>query len=313
MNLSQPVKLSRKRDLGDLIQDSLAFIAQNWRPLFMAALTYLGPLYLIVGMFSGLFQARLGIDFNNPQALVDLFSDPVAMQEFSQRVIGWEFAGMTGVAIFGYVMTVVVINVFMILYKQLGSTVPTPAQLQENTLRSYLPVFGRLIGLMFIVGLIYIVGAFIAGMGMAFLPVVGGFLFIGLVVLMVYLMVALCFVLLITMNEDIGLMQAISRSFSLIKGHWWQTFGLIIVFYLLLMIATWLVQIPVSTVSYLGEGSSLIENKWYLIISGSIVSFLSGLLQVVYMVPINLQYFSLLKEDDTEGNSHLIDQIGTNT
>ena len=50
----------------------------------------------------------------------------------------------------------------------------------------------------------------------------------------IYLAVATIFVFLIIIYENKSATESISRSFEIIKGKWWQTFGLILVFGLII-------------------------------------------------------------------------------
>lgn len=52
--------------------------------------------------------------------------------------------------------------------------------------------------------------------------------------------------------EDAGVLQALSRSASLVKGHWWRTFGVVLLMMLVTQLAISLITTPISFVAMWG-------------------------------------------------------------
>ncbi len=71
----------------------------------------------------------------------------------------------------------------------------------------------------------------------------------------IYLAISLTFVFFIITYEELPVGAAISRSFKVIKGHWWMTFGVIMVFGMLIGFASYIFMIPAYFVGIIAATS----------------------------------------------------------
>ena len=113
-------------------------------------------------------------------------------------------------------------------------------------------------------------------------PILLSFILIGIPILF-FLVVRLYFVLQAVMLEDLGTADSISRSWRLVEGFWWRTFGIGAVFILLVFAATIAGSLLTIPLSALGGG-----------ILSSIVSALIGALVAPFMhIGATLVYLDL--------------------
>ena len=127
-----------------------------------------------------------------------------------------------------------------------------------------------------------------------------GFIF---AIALIYVVVPISFSPFIFIRERTGVLEAIRKSFVLIKGFWWQTLGIIIVIDLIMAFAAYALQIPTLIVLSAqglhsnGDFSSFQFNPLYLIFN-TIGSTGSILLRSIGYMAIILQYYNLLERKE---------------
>lgn len=97
----------------------------------------------------------------------------------------------------------------------------TVASVLRETLARYVPLLG-LIGLVFVFAIVWVI-AFVVGLVLLVLP--------GLAVLClgVYLAVRWTLTVAAMMAEDVGPIRGLGRSWNLVRGQWWRTFGILLI------------------------------------------------------------------------------------
>lgn len=115
-----------------------------------------------------------------------------------------------------------------------------------------------------------------------FSPLLGGLLIYGLAVVLlsvtvlgipvaIYLAINWAFFSQVVLIERLGVMMSFARSRELVRGFWWRTLGIAVLWQLLILIVTLVLSIPVYLLSFASQGASgsepgvaflLIENIW---------------------------------------------------
>ncbi len=97
----------------------------------------------------------------------------------------------------------------------------TVASVLRETLARYLPLLG-LIGLVFVFAIVWVI-AFVVGLVLLVLPGLAVFC------LGAYLAVRWTLTVAAMMAEDVGPIRGLGRSWNLVRGQWWRTFGILLI------------------------------------------------------------------------------------
>ncbi len=146
------------------------------------------------------------------------------------------------------VVALATINCYIVLYGEKRSNKITVNEVWDRVRQTFFMYLGTaiMLGIMLIVAY-FIVIMFIVAMGAASpaLAVLGGFV---LVPAFFYLIISLSLTFIIRSYEPVGVFEAFMRSFNLISGKWWSTFGLIMVLSLIVSVLSYIPIIPLYVV-----------------------------------------------------------------
>ncbi|ARK13422.1 hypothetical protein A6C57_25495 [Fibrella sp. ES10-3-2-2] len=276
------IQFEQRRDFGEKINATFTYVTEQIRGLGLALLYIVGPLALVGGVISGLGQAELMADagsINTPDKLMDfygaLFSGP--------RLVGMVFQ------LLAYVLTSLVTFSYIRLYREQLKDGPVEVGAVWTEVQRYIGA-----GVM-----LSIASTFIIGFASALLLLPG-----------IYVTVALTLApaILVFERQDVG--QAFSRSFKLISGHWWETFGLWIIMWIIISILSMVFTLPAAIVGMLFGAGVLKDVAVLTAVFTAIASVGGAVLQGVTATATAFQYFSLVEEKEGTGLSSQIDSIG---
>ncbi len=306
------IEFQRTRDFSNKLNATFTFVRQNFKGLFRSMLYIAGPPVLVASL---LLSSFVGDFF---KLVMGAGRDPEAFQNFFLTVSFWIQAALMFVfVIVSYVAVIATTNCYMILYAEKRT-----ADLEVNdvwekvreTLGMYLAttlLFGLVTVLMYLFMLIPIV----------LLGNISGFLiFFGVIFLIVgvfYVFIGASLIYPIRAFEKKGFFEALARSFYLIRGKWWSTFGLLMILSLLVGIISYVFSIPASIlqgVSMLhqvkpdafNESSGITESIVFIL---NALAYITQLL--LYLLPnvgLAFQYFNLVEMKEAKG---LMGQINT--
>jgi hypothetical protein len=213
------VQFNKKRDLGTMLSDAIKFLSIEWKPFFFTIFkTAIIPVIVAIcamiyyllsftQLFGGFTQSG---EYNS--AFDFNFSElflPIAAFLVSFIVA----YALMSVSALSYIKSYI-INKGVVNFEEVSATT------KEN--------FGAYVGL-FILNMLIIV----FGMLFCFLPGI---------YLAIVLSLSIC--LLIFQNKSVT--DAIGDSFNFIKGHWWETFGILIVVQIIIGIISAIVGLPAN-------------------------------------------------------------------
>ena len=205
------------RKFADVFNELIRMLGLVWRPLLMPALVT----SVVVAIASYLVLTASGtLDF-----FEITFTDPEALENFTdQQLIDlfWDLA--QAVVLLTAVSAVVYGYLYLVTARSVGE-----ATASKSTGRSIVAVAAG--GL-----LAYVVATFLVGIG-TFV----GFLF--LIVPGIWFANMMSMVAPVIAIEAMGPVGAIRRSFQLVQGHWWETFGFLLIIGLIGGTAAQLVQL----------------------------------------------------------------------
>ncbi|MCF8230881.1 MAG: hypothetical protein K9J27_01735 [Bacteroidales bacterium] len=275
----QPLPLRKHRDLGDTISATFEFIRYNFKNLLKIILFFAGPWYLASAILSSFFYSNIG-----NMAYVD--------GQFSWLNLLSGF--LSGVAT---LVAILSIYSYIRLYLEYGYD---NSKISLSTVKSYmLQNLGSFIGAGLLITLIMIVGFFL------------------LVLPGIYFGIALSVTLVALMIEDLGVGDAISRSWNLIKGNWWVTFGLILLLIIIQAIIVYAVIMPFgalfgfSIFSIAQEQTVTNAHIAISILFALVNAFVSLLAQMIPTVGIAMHYFSIVEKKEGAGLREQIENMGS--
>ena len=266
-------QFNQERTVGEVIQGTFTFISQEFRGLFKLLLKYAVPIFIL----SSITQYMV---LNNT---MEAAQDP--MGSFSGLFSGWYFINLI-VNIAGHVVTISII--FAYIYQYI-----------KNDPQIFMPRFKDLIPN-------YLAAGIVTGI----LGMIGFFL---LIIPGIYLAIVFTMIAPIIAFRGMRLSQALSESFSFIKGFWWPTFGLMILLAILVIIISLALSIPLMLAGmYTFFTPMLFENgsiPVFYTVWNTIVNILMSLIYVVFYIAIAVQFFSIQERKHAPTLSDKIDQI----
>ena len=288
--MSTNIELAKPRDFGEIISDTFQFVRQNFKPLLKYFFIFCGFFLLASTVLNVLVQVK-ALSFMSNINTYDFQEDKVS-SVFSMLSVYL-------LLIFFMILTQVSINVmalcYMTIYKQKQNITPTTEEMWGYFKFYFLKIFGSSL----LLSILIVLGAFFC-----LLPGI-------------YLAIVFALVPPIMIVENTSFGYAFNRCFSLIKNNWWQTFGTLIVVYIIIYVCSMVVTVP-SMIFGAGSVFLHIKEKTPLTLPVSIITSISqSFIHVLYIlltVAVGLCYFNLTESKEGTHMMERINQFGnTNT
>jgi hypothetical protein len=314
MQTFRPINLHQTRDFSRKMNATFEFVRQNFKSLGKAILLIAGPPVLLASLLMGsFFQDFMTAAFNAGRGGSDGFELFTAPSFWLQIVLMMVFIIVSTVA------TIATVNNYIVLYDQKQSNQIEMSEIWDRVRSTFWMYLGTAIQLTIIFIIFYVamimmmvfVGA--GSVGIGFL------LFFVVLTAMVYLFFGSALVFIIRTYERVSFVEAFSRSFRLVYGKWWSTFGLIIVLYIIVVAVSYIFLIPFYIIMFVTalhnvspeNMSSATQNV------GVVTTVLMTLYYLVQMlmyalpnIGIAFQYFNLVERKEARGLMNDINSIG---
>lgn len=282
------VEFSRTRDFGEIVNDSINFVKQNFKALF-TPLLYISLIFILASMATGiLIQVKtIGLLGAERAGTLGVFGGSAFLAGF-----GINYALYLLFYFISYTVVQLVTLCFIDLYKKNGNVAPS----KEEVWSACKAHFWRFTLASLLLSIIVVIATMLC-----ILPGI-------------YLFPIASLVYVIIIIDDAPFDQAFTRAFTLIKDHWWKTFGALFIVWLIAYFSVGLVALPGTLMTMsgflLGESSSLS-------LTGAILNVvIQSFGMLVYSLPTittALCYFSLSEEKEGTGLMGRIENLGTNT
>lgn len=275
------IPLYQQRDFGEKINATFTYAGQQFRSLGIALLYISGPVALLAGITGGIYQSNLlkvvRVNPDNPFAAFENIFSPTYLL-------------MSVFAVLSRVLVSLTVYAHLKVYsRNQGGPVPIGEVWQEVQAALW-----QSLGFSLISGLLIVVG------------------FLFLIVPGVYISVPLSLGLAVIAFEGVGLMEAISRCFTLIQNKWWSTLGLIFVMILIVAITGLAFSLPAGVLTILKTMRVAPELPEFVPIAAQTIAMVGGtLLSALVALAVGFQYFNLVERQEGTGLLSAIDQIGT--
>lgn len=226
------------RPFGQVLNDAVAALMSNWKPLFTTSLMVFIPSSLLTVLIlsqTGAMEVLVAV-LNDPGYLNSLPPDEVA------RLVR---PLVTAMVLTGLVQAIATILMYLVSHRltiaRLTGREIRPSEARTHALRRFFPALLSLaIALAVIFGAIFV--------GLSLWSVIGDLSFAGLLVLAVALTPAVWFAVSVSMItpvtsvEPVGPARVLLRSMQLVRGRWGVTFGFLLLVALLGSVASLMIQ-----------------------------------------------------------------------
>lgn len=280
----QDIKISQRRDFSDVVNVTFKFIRQEFKPFFGTIATYsiipiIGSSVLAVFYTTDTFQLYF-------QGLVDSNSS-IAPPNFGM------YGLMMLVSMLSYLIVMGMTYEYLQLYHERGKGNFTRADVASAFAKDFFVFIG------------YFIIVYLA-------IVVGGVFFI---IPGIYLGVVLSLIFMVKVSERKSFSESWSRCFELIKGNWWNTFGLLFILTIITMIVSSLFSMPTMIYSFvkgltIAQGGEGEFDKKVMIVFSLLSTFATIMSYSVIYLGIGFQYFSLASSNSNQSILDRINRIG---
>lgn len=269
--------LQKYRDLGAILSDSFAYIRVHYKSLGKGLLLFVLPFYLISGVLVGnAYTSIFTAAFDNPQAV----ENSLVGGDFWLGILLLFFATAS-------LFTVTLKHVQLSLH---SGNIETMDLLED---------FGR--NLFSLIGL-YILLIFAVGISFLFLIIPG-----------IYVGIKLFISPAVAILEERNAFDAIARSWDLVQGHWWFTFAVYLVMYLITTFMSYVLIIPFSIIvgfmSATGLETSNSDLGTAMGIFYGLLIVVASLFTVLLLIAMSLHYFNLVERKEGKGLRSQIEQL----
>ncbi len=290
----QKPQLYKIRDFGAKINATIEYIRGNILNLLKVVLLIVVPLGLLMGiLFSGMFAKIFQASVNPP------ISDTE----------GITFMADLGVNYLLMMLLSMVVTAFLVgsvytymLWDTQSEVPPSPLEVMKKAAVK----IPQLIGLMILIGLV-------SGIGFMLFILPG-----------IYLAVTLSLAFPILVFEDLGIGKSFGKSFKLIKGKWWSTFGLLLTTGIIASIISYVFSIPFY-IGFLGDTFTSMDpsstgdpsavpdsfSKWYVAAGWGFMMIGTYITYLIPLIALSFQYFNLSERVEGRGIRNQIDEFET--
>lgn len=282
------IQFKKERDLGAIINDSFTFLRENWKSYGNAVLKIVGPFILIgaaLVVFAMLSYASLIGDGTNPEGILGNLD----------AIFGYAIGAMVAS---GLVYTLVAeVSLYYIKSYIENGGVANFEEIKSNTFQNIWKFLG--FGVLSI--LMIIVGYFLC-----FFPA----MYLGVVL-------TLGFPILVFEGRDVT--DAISYCFDVVKGEWWNTFGVLIVVGIIVFVLGFIFDLPSMIYDMISEGvitdtegnqsNNIFSDPVYVVVQ-LIGVFGRYIFYSISFIASAFIYFDLNEQKNATGMNERIDNLG---
>lgn len=273
--------LRQKRDLGEILSATFSFIRLHFKYLFKNILIIAVPIMLLSSYSIYLFYDNMFKNINQ-----NYKPNPLGMMEnmlFMMLAVGF---------------AVLILNAVVVEYFRLSLEYDRKEIVPRLIIDGLKKRILRYLGMSILMLLMILIGSL-------FFIIPG-----------IYLGVALSLVFFIIGIENTDIGDAISRTFTLIKGYWWRSFGLYILAGIIQTVLSYAIILPISIGTSIISAQSVLTNSGspqqfgvIMAITTAISFFIMILTRVFTLLVIGINYFSIVEAKEEVYLSKQIEQI----
>lgn len=305
------IEFQKTRDFSNKMNVTIEFVKQNFKSFGRCVLYFIGPPALIVGLLMG---SLVG---NTRDFFLTLSRGGLDQADWANLILKISLI-MIGATITSVITTAAVIG-YAKIYREKQSGDIAPEEVWNYIKSTFFMYFGITLGVV----VVFIIATIVMMLPVVLLTQISGFLGvlggIALFVGVFYLGFANSLVFVVRGFEDQSFINCFRRSMFLTHGKWWSTFGLLMVFGLIVSITSSLVAMPWSVSNTMknlhditadGELSST-GTDWFGIVSNTLSYLFQYMLGALPQIALIFQYFNLVEMKESKGLMEKMETMGT--
>lgn len=280
------VELKKERDLGQVINATFAFIAQEIKPLSKIIGTLILPLFLIMSILSVYLQQKLGTSLYTGGNITFLFS--------AEYWIGILFILIF--SIITHTLLIAVVYNYMKIYVEKGTKNITTSEIIFHIREWFWRILGTNIAIFFLI---------MAGIIVFIIPGI-------------YMAIPLSLITAIMVFEDIPMSEAFSRCFKLTKDNWWRTFGLLLLVSIIVYSIAMIIIMPLTIINLVDtlhsyksqeEVARNFSQSTLTLVTNSIQTILTYIASILIYITLGIMYFNLREKKEKPSLADQIEKI----
>jgi hypothetical protein len=318
MDESKYIEFQKTRDFSSKMSATIDFIKQNFKPFYKAILFLAGPpiivLCLVIGTIFDKFMT-LAISSSSAPGGDDAF-----LNFFSSFSLWANLILIVILATLSMVMITATINNYVIIYREKRSNKIEVEEVWNRVKKTFWGYFFAFIGYFFLIMVVYLGVLLFAGVVGLISSGLAGLLTLVMMCGFVYVLVAASLLYAVQGFESTGFFKGISRSFYLIRGKWWSTFGLLMVTTIIIYTISLVFIIPMY-ITVVVTALHSVENReanpfdssmsWFMIVSIGLYYLCYFLLTSIPQLALVFQYFNLVEMKESKGLIEKMESLGT--
>jgi hypothetical protein len=311
----------RERDFGAKISATFEFIGAHFRPLLKCLTYFVLPPTLLFGI-------GIGVIFGSFGTIARMQQGQRTNAEFES--LGITYFSSTGLVFLGATLSFLLMLGTVYGYVRVRMNTPATEPVLPGQVWAYMRArLGRII-LSWLLFSALGVGVF-AGVALLMFGTVGSLsglgrspdagsifslfmIFMALMFVFTWLGIVLTQFFPILLLEDASIGTALRRSFYLIRGKWWSTFGLVFIASLIQSCISYVFFIPLYAIMFvqLLKVPGL-DSPVYSVVAGSIYAIGAVFMYAIPLLAVMFQYFNLVERKEGTGLRQLVDSLGQKT
>jgi hypothetical protein len=279
----QKIELRKVRDLSENLNDTFAFISQNFKPLVTSFLAIAGIFMLANSILNGMYQSQVGGGL-----IKDILGGNRTANRSPLDVINATYFVVVGLAWLNFIAMSVVITCYMKLYDRSAAQVPTIEEVWNEFKKHFLKVFVYTIPVTLLI---------VTGFAFCIVP--------GIYLAVVFTPFSIA---LIIEEETFG--EALKRCFAIVKNNFWTSFGTYLLVYLIYAFSAGIISAVVGGITGLISYFTTKDISTTIGVVTSVINIFSFLFYIVFYVSVCLHYFNLSERYDSSGLRRRLDTLG---
>lgn len=279
------LEFKKRRDFGQVINDTFTFMRQNFAPLIKTYFTFCG-LFVLASMATMLMQQYKMVNVINT-GIGSRYSKGLGLGS----MYGIEYFLSILFSLASYASMSVAVLSYIAIYVQKGNQTPTTDEVWGYFKYYFFRVFGNSLLLTLLLGI--------------------AFLFCLVPAFWLFPFVSMMFPIMIIENGSLS--YSFNRSFKIIKDNFWITFGTLIIVWIIVYGCMSMVVLPTTLFNMVGMFTH--KSPHMSVTLTMITTVLQSLCLVFTIIPIitiALAYFSLVEQKENPGLMERISNFGSN-
>lgn len=277
------IEFKKLREFGEIINDTFAFIRENFKPL-IKVFFYLCGFFVLAGIIAAIMQQMTlqtaDKSPDNPFAI----SNPAEM-------FSWYYLLVIVVSVASYTAITVTTLSFIALYIHKGKVAPLPEEVWAYFRYYFFRVFFSSIFVF-----VFLVFAFL----LCILPGI-----------YVFPAMTLFFPVMVLENADFP--YTFGRTFQLLKNQWWVSAATILTIYIIAYACMMFASVPGTILTLAGTFIPAVK-EWStaMIVIGAVLQHVSYVFMMIPLIGGAFCYFNLVEVQENTGLMERIQQFGEN-